>query len=38
MDPINFYCLNDNIFPKRIDLSNSLINEKEMHFSDLGLT
>ncbi|CAD8172456.1 unnamed protein product [Paramecium pentaurelia] len=38
VDPINFYCLNDNIFPKRIDLSNSLINNKEMHFSDLGLT
>ncbi|CAD8162810.1 unnamed protein product [Paramecium octaurelia] len=38
VDPIHFYCLNDNIFPKRIDLSNSLVNDKEMHFSDLGLT
>lgn len=35
MNPLYFYCINEDLFPKRIDLSNCLIEEKEMNFKDL---
>ncbi|CAK83556.1 unnamed protein product (macronuclear) [Paramecium tetraurelia] len=35
VNPLYFYCMNQNLFPKRIDLSNCLIEQKEMNFKDL---
>ncbi|CAD8172454.1 unnamed protein product [Paramecium pentaurelia] len=36
LSPIHYYCLNDSIFPKRIELNKQDV--KEINLSDLGLT
>lgn len=37
LNPVYYYCREDHLFPKRIDLSNCLIDRKEVNFSDLGV-
>lgn len=36
-DPIYFYCIHDDIFPKKLKLASNLV-DNIMNFSDLGLT
>lgn len=37
MNPMYYFCLHDELFPKRLDLSNCLIDKKEMNFTNLGI-
>ncbi|CAD8141715.1 unnamed protein product [Paramecium octaurelia] len=37
MNPIYYFCVHDSLFPKRIDLTNCLVDKKEMNFTNLGI-